>query len=95
MLGKMNVGTHAKEFMGKEAPVGYIPGLGRGGAKGFVTGSDITPLEPAEFTAFQVQKDPLLQEDEAGLLSSGNSFLSAEDREAIQEYERINEVMSS
>ncbi len=93
----MNVGTHAKEFMGKEAPVGYIPGLGRGGAKGFVTGSDITPLEPTEFTAFLAQKDPLLQEedsDESGLLSNANSFLSAEDQEAIREYERINEAMS-
>lgn len=65
-----NVGTHAHLFMGKEAPIGYVAGLGRGGpTRGFTTGSDVVPLQPGEFTNALnriQQKDPLLDGNSGG-----------------------------
>ena len=96
----MNVGEKAHEFLGKAAPVGYVAGLGRGGAHGFVTGSDVVPIQPANL-AHTV--DPLLQEDdanlsqdepdEAGLLST--TLLTKEDKEAIEIYNHVSQVISS
>lgn len=104
----MNFGRRATEFLGKEAPVGYVAGLGRGGpTRGFTTGGDVVPLLPGEVSsavtlASKSSKDPLLEEDdlataepdESGLLSSTGAW-SAEDTEALRVYQAINNSVAS
>ena len=77
-------GPSMRDFMGKEAPPGYIAGLGRG-AKGFTTRSDIGSAN--------ISTDISNFEDDSGLLASAS--LTSQDLEADAIYAAVDKAMSS
>lgn len=85
--GTSTAGVRVRDFLGKQAPIGYIAGLGRG-ALGFTTRSDLGPVLPAENLGLTVEN----LNDEGLLAASGP--LAVEDEEADDTFALVEARMA-